>query len=149
MWARLLLLVSFIAESREILVGGKMQTKNLVGPWALVGWALMGRALMGPPGPSWAGPLWAPCALMVRALCTYGPGPYGPHGPSWTGAYWAPWALMGRALVAPPGCNNPRKSWGTPPYLFPFDHTYVKTQYIYIYQYVYIYIYIYTFKHES
>ena len=63
MWARLLLVVSLFAECREMVEGGNITKKYLVGPWALVGWAfmgraLMGRALMGVPGPLWAGPLW-------------------------------------------------------------------------------------------
>ena len=97
MWARLLLVVSLFAESKEMVVGGK--NKNVLwvpGPlWARPLWAR----------PLWAGPSWAP-------LGPYGPGPYGPgpHGPGpygpgpyGPGPYGPPWALMGRALMGHPG----------------------------------------------
>ena len=55
--------------------------------------------------------LWATRVRMGWALM----GPLGPHAPRPNGSL---------------GCNSPRKSWGTPSYLFPFDHADEKTPYI-------------------
>ena len=85
MWARLLLVVPLFAESREMLVGGKIKKTVL---WV--------------PGPLWAGPLWAG-PYGPGPLGPYGPGPCGPgpHGPGpyGPGPHGPPWAITGRALI--------------------------------------------------
>ena len=78
MWARLLLVVSSFAESREMVEEGQIDKPCSVGPWALVGRALMGPALMGQAlmGQALKGQALMGRALMGRAL--NGPGPHGP-----------------------------------------------------------------------